>query len=436
MSGRRATGNVSTEFPRIAAIAQQDQKVRFTSLAHLLNKEYLLASLDKLNRNAAAGVDGESVRAYKKQATERIAELHERLRKGLYRAQPVRRVYIPKANGERRPLGIPNVEDRIVQRAVGGIIEAIYEPYFVDSSYGFRRNRSCHDALERLRQIVHKERTQYIVEVDIKGYFDRINHQWLNRFLGHRIADRSILRIVNKWLRAGIMEQGIRTRSESGTPQGGPISPLLANIYLHYVLDLWLEIKYKRSVVGTCEMVRYADDFVVCFERYEEAERFLKALRQRLAEFHLELSEEKTRIIEIGKKSAENGKTGPTEQNRTFDFLGFTHYMRMKGKQGYRLARKPSKKSRNRFLMKIQSWLEKYRDRNVWWQGYQLKKKLQGYYQYFGLRYCGPALKHIKWHVERLWIMALRKRSQKHRLYWSGIGRMRWFSLLPNPTMR
>jgi len=435
MSGHRTAESVSMKLQRIAEMAQKDHSVRFTSLAHLLTPEYLKGSLSKLNRKAAPGIDGMTVTEYWQESESRVQDLHERLKSGRYRARPVKRVYIPKANGKMRPLGIPTVEDRIVQRAVGEIISRIYEPYFRDFSYGFRPKRSCHDALEALRRIVDKKDVKYLVDADIKAYFDTVNHEWLKKFLNHRIADRTILRLVAKWLRSGIMEKGVVCRSEDGTPQGGPVSPLLANIYLHYVLDLWFE-KYRKSVQGACELVRYADDFVVCFGSREEAHRFLDELRERFRQFHLELSEEKTRIIEFGKHSSNNGRIGPCDEPRTFDFLGFTHYMKKREKRGYRTARKPSSRSRDKFLRNIKEFVSENRDRSVWWQAHKLKPKLQGYYNYFGLRHCLPALRNIKWHTERIWVCELRRRSQRHKLYWSRMQKYPWFNLLPQPCLR
>jgi RNA-directed DNA polymerase len=428
--------SVSTQFQRIAALAQQDKQVKFTSLAHLLTPGFLKDSFHKLNKHGAPGADGITVEAFKANLDAEIEALWRDLRFGNYRATPVRRVYIPKANGKMRPLGIPTVRDRTVQRAVADILNLIYEPYFLDFSYGFRPQRSCHGALEDLRVTIDRKPIQWLVDVDIKGYFDHVNHRWMLEFLQHRIADKTILRLVAKWLKAGILENGVVVRSEEGTPQGGPLSPLLANIYLHYVLDLWFEHKFKPTCTGAVSLVRYADDFVVCFESKVEAERFLQALKERLAKFHLEVSEEKTKLVEFGKESGENGKTGPTGQPRTFDFLGFTHYMRMKGKRGYRVARKPCRKSRDKFLRNVKEWARKCRDYSVWWQAKVLRRKLQGYYQYFGLRHCKKALQHVKWHVERIWVMELRKRSQRHNLWWKNMHRYPWFRSLPEPTLR
>jgi len=403
-----------------------------------LAPDFLKASFKKLNKHGAPGPDGITMGTFEGNLDAEIDAVWQDLRAGKYRASPVRRVYIPKANGKRRPLGVPTVRDRTVQRAVGELIGAVYEPYFKDFSHGFRPGRSTHDALESLRVAVDRTPIRWVVEADIASYFDTVNHRWLMKFLQHRIADRSLLRLVAKWLKAGVMEDGVVGRSDEGTPQGGPLSPLLANIYLHYVLDLWFDHRFKPSVAGSCTLVRYADDFVVCFEHRHEAERFRQELEARFAEFGLRLSAEKTRLIEFGTESPQNGRTGPTDEARSFDFLGFTHYMRKRqGKRGaYRVARKPSRKSRNKFLDGIKDWLERNRHLSVWCQAKVLRRKLTGYYAYFGLRHCLPALNHIKWHVGRLWIMALRRRSQRHRLWWSSVLRRPWFNSLPEPSLR
>ena len=256
--------------------------------------------------------------------------------------------------------------------------------------------------------------------------------------LGQRIADKRVRWIIRRFLQAGVMENAELTATTEGAPQGGPLSPLLANVYLHYVLDLWFDHRFKPSAAGTCELVRYADDFVVCFERRDEAERFRQELEARFAEFGLRLSAEKTRQIEFGKWSRQNGSTGPTSEPRSFDFLGFTHYMRKRGERNgvYRVARKPSRKSRNKFLDGVGEWLAEYRHLSVWFHAKVLQRKLRGYYAYFGLRYCLPALRHTKRHVGRLWIMELRRRSQRHRLWWSVVVTRPWFRSLPEPALR
>jgi RNA-directed DNA polymerase len=301
---------VSTQLQRIEELACRHTDLRFTSLAHLMTPVYLGECFKKLNQRAAAGTDGQTMSEFKENLARNAEELYELLKGNRYRATSVRRVYIPKANGKMRPLGIPTVKDRVVQRAVGGIISRIYEPYFIETSYGFRPGRSAHDALSVLKKTVQKKGIRYVVEADIKSYFDTVNHEWMMKFLGHRIADRTVLRLVRKWLVAGYMERGVVTRTGEGTPQGGPISPLLANIYLHYVLDLWFEKKFKKTCRGETALIRYADDFVVCFERKDEAERFLKEMEERFMAFNLGLSAEKTKLIEFGKRSSQNGLKG------------------------------------------------------------------------------------------------------------------------------
>jgi RNA-directed DNA polymerase len=433
---RRNENNVSTVLQRIGELAERDHSMKFTSLAHILNKDMLKSSFKKLNQRGAPGIDGVRMKEYKEKIDENIFELYEELKSGKYRASSVRRLYIPKANGKMRPLGVPTVKDRIVQRAVGEIISRIYEPYFIDNSFGFRPGRSCHDALKKLKQSSRSKRSNYIVEADIKSYFDTVNHEWMMKFLGHRIADKQLLRIVKKWLKAGHMENGVVCRDEEGTPQGGPISPLLANIYLHYVLDLWFEKKFAKSCKGKTVLIRYADDFVVCFENKEEAERFLKELAVRFKSFNLELSGEKTRLLEFGKQSKQNGTKGKGDDPKTFDFLGFTVYMRGNQRGKFTTAFKPSRKSKNKFLQAVKDWLRDNINRNVWYQAYSLRRKLIGYYNYFGLRYCLQSLWHIKHHVVRLWVMVLRRRSQRHKMWWKVFLAKPWYRILPKPILR
>lgn len=429
--------DVFTKLQRIEELAKREVKIKFTSLAHLLNQELLKHAFKKLNKRGAPGMDGITVPQYARNVEANIEALHNELKEGKYRASSVRRAYIPKANGKLRPLGIPTVKDRIVQSAVGIIVSKIYEPYFMDVSFGFRPGRSAHDALETVRVTVNSNPVNWIVDVDIKGYFDHVNHDWLIKFLEHRIADRSILRLIAKWLRSGIMENGVVVRNEEGTPQGGPISPLLANIYLHYVLDLWFEKKYKHRCRGFSFMTRFADDFVVGFQLKEEAEQFLSDLKQRLAEFGLEIAEEKTQIVAFGRDSTENGKIGPGGTPRTFKFLGFVHYMRQRRngtKRRPMVARKPKQESRNKFLRNIKEMLRKCMHTSIQWQKKLLTVRLRGYYIYFGLRHCLKALQQVKWHVGRLWIMSLRRRSQKHHLWWSVVRNKPWFKL-PEPCL-
>ena len=426
----RNAEDVFTKLQRIETLAKQDVELKFTSLAHLLTPELLLNALSKLNKHGAPGTDGVTVPEFAKKAEENIGALHLELKEMKYRASNVRRAYIPKINGKLRPLGIPIVKDRIVQSAMSTILQTIYEPYFMDVSYGFRPGRSAHDALEVIKTAVDTTPINWIVDVDIKGYFDHVNHEWMIKFLEHRIADKTMLRLISKCLNAGILDNGVVTSNEEGTPQGGPISPLLANIYLHYVLDLWFEKQYKQRCLGHSFMVRYADDFVVGFQREEEAKQFLLDLKERFAKFGLEIAEEKTQIVRFGRDSG-NGTTG------TFNFLGFTHYMKQRGdgtKRRPMIARKPKKESRNKFLRNVRGWLKKCMHTSIPWQKKQLSIRLNGYYRYFGLRHCMPALAHAKYHVEWLWITTLRRRSQRHNLSWARVTKQTWFKL-PEPYL-
>ena len=436
----RNAEDVFTKLQRIETLAKQDVELKFTSLAHLLTPELLHHALEKLNKYGAPGVDGVTVKEFASKAEENIATIYLELKEMKYRAGNVRRAHIPKSDRQLRPLGIPTVRDRVVQSAMAMIVQKIYEPYFLDVSYGFRPGRSAHDALEAIKTAVDKNPINWIVDVDIRGYFDHVNHDWMIKFLEHRIADTTMLRLVSKCLKAGILDNGVVTRNEEGTPQGGPISPLLANIYLHYVLDLWFEKQYKPKCLGHSFMVRYADDFVVGFERKEAAKQFLDDLKKRFAEFGLEIAEDKTQIVRFGRNStAEDGSTGgPKTPTGTFKFLGFTHYMKQRGdgtKRRPMVARKPKIKSRNKFLRNVKEWLKKCMHTSVPWQKKKLSIRLNGYYRYFGLMHCKPALEHVKHHVERLWITTLRRRSQKHNLHWSTVTKQAWFRL-PEPFLK
>lgn len=428
---------MSTTLERIAQMSTSDPLLRFTSLAHHLSPQLLRDSFASLNQDGAPGIDGVTMDQFRACLDSNIESLWLELRQGTFRATDVRRTWIPKADGKERPLGIPIVRDRVVQKALHTILSAVFEPCFLDLSHGFRPGRSAHEALDHLRKFVNKHGISTVVDADIEGFFDAVNHRWLMKFLEHRIADRTILHLVGKFLHVGVLDRGVKFRNEDGVPQGGPLSPLLANIYLHYVLDLWFDRRVQGSCEGKSFLVRYADDFVAGFAHRGDAERFLDDLRQRLAEFGLKLSEAKTKLVDFGPGSPGNGEgPGPTAGTRTFDFLGFTHYMRGRPKRGPQCAVKPSRKSRNRFLSGIKQWLVKVRDIPVWLQAKRLGQKLRGWYQYFGRRHCLPSLGHVKWHVGRLWVMSLRRRSQRHRLWWCRVRHLKWFRSLPEPVLR
>jgi len=371
---------------QIAIRAKQDKRLKFTSLIHHVNEANLAECYQELKRNKACGIDGETVEAYGKNLQERLNQLVESMKSKQYRPKPVKRVYIPKAGkNEKRGLGIPSVEDKLVQIMLKKILEQIYEAEFLDVSYGFRPKLSCHDAVKALHKAVMTKPINYIVEVDIKGFFDNVNHYWLQRCLEEKIADRNLLWLVRKFLKAGVVEDGKQLATEVGTPQGGVISPLLANIYLHYVLDLWFKKEIKSQAKGHMELIRYCDDFVVCCESEKDAKNFLELLHTRLEKFGLQVSEEKTKVLKFGRqvwKQAQRRK----EKVETFNFLGFTHYCG-KSRQGYFvIGHKTSKVNLSLKLKETKEWLKKIRNKlrlKEWWP--VLKSKLTGHYNYFGV---------------------------------------------------
>jgi group II intron reverse transcriptase/maturase len=421
---------MSTKLDQIAAKAKAEPKLRFTSLAHLLTPDFLKETWMQMNRRGASGVDGETTKEFEKDLDARVQDLCDRLKAGTYKAPPVRRVEIPKGPGKAgtRPLGIPTVEDRLIQRAVARILEAVFEADFLDCSYGFRPGRNPHQALRALRGILISKKVRFVFEADIRGYFNHINHDWLQKMVAHRIADPVILRLIGKWLNAGYMQGGVVTRTEEGSPQGGPISPILANVYLHFVLDLWFEKKVRPTLAGEAYMTRFADDFVVNFQNRSDAEVFHWKLIQRFKEFGLELAEEKTRLMLFG-RFARSKKAEYDEKPATFDFLGFTHICGTDQGGKFTVVRIPSVKSCRKFLGKTKDWIRRHMHWEKRDQQKQLKLMLQGFYQYFGLNHCGPKLAWIRHEVLWQWIRGLRHRSQRHRLFWSYLKSRNWFEL-------
>ena len=412
--------------------AAADPNLVFTALAHHLSERFLLETWQTLNKRGAAGVDGVSMEEYVANLAVNVHNLVENLKRHYYRPPDVRRVYIPKAGNpaKLRPLGIPTVEDRLLQAAVARLLGAIYEVDFLECSYGFRPGRTAHQALRDLRVEVESGRAQWIAEADIRGFFDNIDHDWMMRMLEQRIGDPWILRLIRKWLKAGILDQGQVTEPTKGTPQGGPLSPLLANIYLHYVLDLWFERVVRPRCKGEAKLIRFADDFVVLFSDERVAKGFAAALPKRLDKFGLSVAEEKTRLVPFGRKHWCKGEPYPHH----FDFLGFRHHLGTSRKGRMVFIRIPSPKSVAKFLAEVKEWLRKHWHDRPQDQQRALAQKLLGLYQYFALWFATPKLRMVHHEVLKYWFWKLRRQSQTADHTWTKWERRPWFRL-PEPKL-
>ena len=423
---------MSPELERIGQRAQADPKLCFTALAHHLNEEFLRETWQELNKRGAAGVDGVSMSAYAEHLDENLKTLVQRLKAHSYQAPNVRRTYIPKEGNpaKLRPLGIPTVEDRLLQAAVARLLTPIYEADFLDCSYGFRPGRTAHQALSAVRVAVLKGEAQWVAEADIKSYFDTLDHDWLMRMIELRIGDPWILRLIRKWLKADILDQGTVTTPEMGTPQGGPLSPLLANIYLHYVLDLWFTRVVRPRCQGSATIIRYADDYVALFAVQQDADRFAAALPRRMAKFGLSLAEEKTKLIPFGRRHWARDQS----HGHYFDLLGFRHHLGTSRHGRMTVVRIPCPKSVRTFLGGLAEWLKHHLHDRPADQQRVLAQKLRGFYQYFALWHTLPKLGTVRNEVRRLWRQALRRRSQRGRLTWEDWQRKPWFDL-PRPKL-
>ena len=408
---------VSQGLRGVREAARERRQERFTALLHHVSVDLLRESFLALKRQAAPGVDGVTWREYEAGLEDRLADLHSRVHRGAYRAQPSRRVYVPKADGRERPLGIAALEDKMVQQAVVIILNEIYEMDFKGFSYGFRPGRSAHQALDALSVGIHRRRVNWVLDADIRGFFDQMSHEWTVKFVQHRVGDPRILRLIQKWLKAGVMEDGQRSETEMGTPQGAVISPLLANIYLHYVFDLWIEVWRQKVAKGDVIVVRYADDLVVGFEHRMEAERFLMEFRERLAKFGLELHPEKTRLIEFGRFAAFNRKQRGEGKPETFTFLGFTHFCGIRRKdRAFSLWRETAKKRMIAKLQEIKTELQRRRHEPVALVGEWLRKVTTGYYRYHAVPGNLPRLCLFRWRLQWIWWRALSRRGQRCRV--------------------
>lgn len=426
--------SVSQGLERARQAARQRKRERFTALLHHVTVVQLRESFFALKRNAAPGVDGLTWRYYEAELEEHLQRLHAQVQSGAYRALPVRRQYIPKPDGKQRPLGIAALEDKIVQRAVVEVLNAIYEEDFLGFSYGFRPGRSQHDALDALATAITSTRVNWILDADIRSFFDSVSQEWLVRFMEHRIGDQRIIRLVRKWLKAGVLEDGELSVSEIGTPQGSVASPLFANVYLHYAFDLWANRWRRREAKGNVIILRYADDVVVGFEHEADARRFWDAMRLRLEEFSLALHPDKTRLLEFGRHAAVMRKRRGLGKPETFTFLGFIFICGKSRRGAFQLQRKTRGDRMRAKLRDIKEQLRKRMHEPIPQQGKWLKQVVQGYFAYHAVPTNSRALGAFRYHVTDLWRRTLRRRSQKDGMTWERITRIAdaW---LPKPRI-
>jgi group II intron reverse transcriptase/maturase len=416
--------SVSQALERIRRVARERKKERFTALLHHISIDLLGEAFFELKKDAAPGIDGLKWRTYEADLDRNLTDLHERVHRGAYRALPSRRRYILKADGKQRPLAIAALEDKIVQRATVAVLNAIYEEDFLDFSYGFRPGRGAHDALDALAVGIDRTKVNWILDADIRSFFDEISQEWLVRFLEHRIGDRRIIRLIQKWLKVGILEDGIVTVSDRGTGQGAVISPLLANIYLHYALDLWAARWRRREATGDMIIVRYADDFIVGFQHEADARRFLDEMRARLQEFALSLHPNKTRLIEFGRHAAANRKRRGLDKPETFNFLGFT-FISGTSRQGKFLLKRKTRRDRMRAKLRmVKEEMLRRMHQPIPQQGSWLRQVVIGYFNYHAVPTNFRALRAFRESIAKRWRRVLSRRSQKGDLTWAQMNRL------------
>jgi len=426
---------METKLARIAGMAKADPKLRFTSIGHLISQQALMESHTEMKTGKATGVDGTTKETYGMNLEGNVEELVKRLKQNSYKPKPARRTYIPKDEKSMRPLGIPSYEDKLVQHALKKILEAVYEQDFMDSSFGFRPRRSMHDALKRLNRMIERGKINYIVDADIKGFFNYVDHEWLMKFLDLRIGDPNIHRLVRRMLKAGIQENGEFEPTEEGTPQGSVVSPVLANIYLHYVLDIWFAVTVKKQCKGQAEVVRFADDFVCCFQYKEDAERFYAALILRLEKFKLSVAAEKTKIIEFGRFAESDRKKRGERKPETFDFLGFTHYCSKNHKGIFRVKRKTSAKKFKQKLESMKTWIKINRHMEQETFLRIVRSKLVGHYRYYGITDNSRAIVSYYFQTSVLMFKWLNRRSQRRSFTWERYKNVLKDFQLPKPRI-
>lgn len=428
-------GSAHSKLQLIRQKAKADKKMRFTALMHHVYEiESLRAAYKSIKRNAAPGVDKETWKSYGNDLENNLQELSERLKRGAYRAKPVRRVYIPKPDGKQRPLGVTALEDKIVQKAAVEVLNAIYEVDFLGFSYGFRQERGTHKALDALCIATTTRKVNWILDADIRDFFNSISHEWLVKFIEHRIADKQLVHLIQKWLNAGVLEDGEVTYSEDGTPQGGSASPLLANVYLHYVYDLWVQQWRRKHARGNVVVVRYADDTIVGFQHQSDAEQFLEELKERLRKFNLELHPEKTKLIEFGRYATERREKRKEGKPGTFTFLGFTHISGKTKNGKFAVIRHTIKKRLRTKLKALKTELRARMHDPVIEVGKWLKTVVNGHFRYFGVPGNYGAMSVFRYSVIRMWKRILSRRSQKGRMTWDTMNLLikKW---IPNPQM-
>ncbi len=429
-------GRTEYKLTLIAEHARKDKTMQFISLAHLLSKDYLGRCFFSLSKKKAKGIDNVGYNEYLENLDDNLNLLVEKLKNKSFKPLPARRVYIPKDNGEKRPLGISAIENKIVEKGIKNILESIYEQDFSDQSYGFRPNRNCHQALKDIHNQFADNRINHIIEADIKGFFDNVSHEMLMEFLKKRIKDSSMLYLINKFLKAGYVDAGLLVTSDEGTPQGSILSPLLANVYLHYVLDEWFENVVKSHTVGYCEFVRYADDFICVVNLQKDAEDIERVLYKRFRKYGLELHPEKTGRISFGAFELLNAKTKDRKPN-TFEFLGFTHYCDRGRKGGFKIGRKTSKKKFNKKCKDMTDWLKAIRNKvsmKEWWD--TLKAKLRGHFEYYGVSENFLSIRAFYNHTLRELKKWVNKRSQKKSMNWENFYKYLEIYPVPKPSIK
>jgi RNA-directed DNA polymerase len=437
MAGTPSPEPISTRLQRVATLARLAPEMAFTSLAHHIDVEFLREAYRQTRKDAAVGVDGQTAAAYAANLEDNLHSLLYRLKSGTYRAPPVRRVHIPKPSGATRPIGIPTFEDKVLQRAVTLVLEAVYEQDFLDCSYGFRPGRSPHRALEALRKELMAMRGGWVLEVDIQSFFDTLDHAHLRSFLDRRVRDGVLRRVIGKWLHAGVLEDGWVSHPEAGSPQGGVVSPILANVYLHEVLDRWFEHEIKPRLEGRAFLVRYADDVVIVFSRGTDARKVLAMLPKRFAKYGLQLHPDKTRLVQFRRPGRRDRKQPPDPSARpgTFDLLGFTHYWGL-SRRGYWVVRKKTARDRLRkAIRRIADWCREHRHDPLAEQQRMLGLKLRGHYAYYGITGNAQCLQDFRYHVGRVWKYWLCRRSHTAGFTWEAFLRLQHRYPLPAPVV-